>query len=120
MKKYRQPKYILLAIFVIIAVILLRKEFSKEDEILKAGDQSEKMCPVHHIPLELGLSPILLQKIDTDSASLTFARQNFPFALDTFYIIEPLHGEQFEHVAKSEVWFCRECRMVKKKLNGQV
>src|ERR1041385_3675779 len=109
MKSLLQPKFILIFIFLIAAFFLLRKEFVSSDEILKAGDQSDKVCPVHHIHLKVDVVPIMLRTIEPDSSVIAIQKQNFPLALDTFFILEPLHGEQFEHVTKAEVWYCPAC-----------
>jgi hypothetical protein len=115
MKRFLQPKYILLFIFLVAAFFLLRKEFQPTEDILKAGDQSEKVCPVHHIHLKLDVVPIALRKVEPDSSYIILQKNNFPMALDTFFILEPLHGEQFEHTTKAEVWYCQICRDMKKK-----
>src|SRR3954470_23984461 len=106
MKRLLQPKYILIFIFLVAAFFLLRKEFTGSEDILKAGDQSDAVCPVHHIHLKLDVVPIAIRKIEPDSASLAEQKKNFPMALDTFFILDPLHGEQFQNTMKAEVWYC--------------
>jgi hypothetical protein len=114
-KKLLQPKFILLFILVIAAFFLLRKEFSASDDILKAGDQSDATCPVHHIHLKVDVVPIFVRKIEPDSSYFMIQKKYFPLALDTFFVLEALHGEQFGNTQKSEVWYCPACREAKQK-----
>jgi hypothetical protein len=70
---------------------------------------------VHHIHLKLDIVPIVLRKEEPDSSYFAIQKNDFPLALDTLFLLEPLHGEQYEHTTKAEVWYCLACRVAKKK-----
>ena len=118
MKRFLQPKYILLFILLVAAFFLLRKQFEGGQDVLKAGDQSDAVCPVHHIRLKLDAVPIIMRKQEPDSSYFFTQKKYFPLALDTFFVLEPLHGEGFENIHKAEVWYCPACREAKKKYDA--
>jgi hypothetical protein len=115
MKKLLQPKYIILFIFLIAAFFLLRKAFEGEQDVLIAGDQSNTVCPVHNIHLKLDTVEIHIRKEEPDSAYFVIQKKYFPFAQDTLYLLEWLHGDSFRDVTRSQVWYCPACRDAKKK-----
>jgi hypothetical protein len=117
MKALLQPKYILLFIFLIASFFLLRKQFEGNEDILPAGDQSGKVCPVHHIKLKLDVVPIALRK-DRDSEFIALEQKYFPLAQDTFYLLQWFQDQEHQNTNKSEVWYCPACREAKKKYDS--
>ena len=73
---------------------------------------------MHHIHLKLDVVPIVMRKDEPDSSYFIARKKYFPLALDTFFILEPLHGEGFENIHKAEVWYCPACREAKKKYDA--
>ena len=118
MKNILQPKFIILFIFLIAAFFLIRKEFKGKQDILIAGDQSNVICPVHGIRLKLDTVLIVVRKEEPDSASIAIQKKYFPFAQDTLFLLEWLHGDSFRDVTHAQLWYCPACRTEKKKYFG--
>ncbi len=121
MKKLLQPKYILILVVLIAAFFLIKKQFEGDQNVLVAGDQSNKLCPVHGLKLKLDIVPIAVRKEEPDSATIAIRSKNFPFAQDTFYLLQWFQDQEHQNTTKAEVWYCPACRAAKKKYSdGQL
>src|SRR6202040_3453726 len=87
MKTLLQPKFILLFVFLVAAFFLLRREFEGEKDVLIAGDQSGKVCPVHNILLKLDTVEVHIRKEEPDSTYFAAEKKYFPMAQDTFFLL---------------------------------
>jgi hypothetical protein len=115
MKKLLQPKYILIFVFLVAAFFILRKEFAGEKDVLIAGDQSGKVCPVHNIHLKLDTVEIHVRKEEPDSAFFSIQRKYFPMSQDTFYLLQWFQDDEHKNLTRAQVWYCPACRDAKKK-----
>src|SRR5579872_572864 len=106
MKKLLQPKYILLFIFLVAAFFLLRKQFEGAHDVLIAGDQSNTVCPVHHIKLKMDTVGIYIRKEEPDSSYFANEKKYFPFAQDTFYLIEWFKDDEHKDITRAQIWYC--------------
>ena len=115
MKKLLQPKYIIILILLAASFFIIRNALKVPDDVLIAGDQSEKLCPVHTIKLKLDIVPIAVRKEEPDSTYLAIQKKNFPLAQDTFYLLQWFQDDEHKNIEKSQVWYCPACREAKKK-----
>lgn len=115
MKKILQPKYIIALILLAAAFFIVRNAMKTPADVLIAGDQSEKLCPVHNIKLKLDVVPIAVRKEEPDSAYIAIQKKNFPLAQDTFYLLQWFQDDEHKNIEKSQVWYCPACREAKKK-----
>ena len=106
MKRFFQPKYILLFFFLIAAFFLLRKEFEPKEDVLIAGDQSDALCPAHHIHLKLDTVQIFVRKEEPDSSYFAIQRKYFPMAHDTFFLLQWFQDDQHKNTTRAQVWYC--------------
>jgi hypothetical protein len=115
MKTLLQPKFILLFVFLVAAFFLLRREFEGEKDVLIAGDQSGKVCPVHNILLKLDTVEIHIRKEEPDSTYFAAEKKYFPMAQDTFYLLQWFQDDEHKNLTRAQIWYCQACREAKKK-----
>mgnify|MGYP001793471233 CR=1 FL=1 len=103
MKKLFQPKYIVILILLAASFFIIRNALKVPNDVLIAGDQSEKFCPVHNIKLKLGVVPIAIRKEEPDSAYFAIQRKNFPLAQDTFFLLQWFQDDEHKNMERSQV-----------------
>lgn len=118
MKKLLQPKYIIILVLLAASFFIVRNALKTPADILIAGDQSEKLCPVHNIKLKLDVVPIAIHKEEPDSFYIADQKKYFPLAQDTFYLLQWFQDDEHKNIERSQVWYCPSCREAKKKYNA--
>ena len=116
MKALLTPKNILIFIVVAAAVFVIKNQLRSDPDVLVTGSKGGT-CPVHHERLRLDTVQIVVRQIEPDSAGAALAREQFPMANDTFYLLQWFQDDEHKNLKRAEVWFCPRCREVSRELS---